>query len=112
MSILEKTCTSFWRENSNTVEISPKIWLFFKKKITYNIINILLTYNSFFNPFLGIPAVDPVLKRAQFNQKVINMTQHEEANRIRMSKRPVSMETRRFAGKCFEQKNIIFHPFF
>ena len=45
-----------------------------------------------------------MLKRAQFNQKVINMTQHEEANRIRMSKRPVSMETRRFAGKCFEQK--------
>ena len=27
------------------------------------------------------------------------MTQHEEANRVRMSKRPVSMETRRFAGK-------------
>ena len=45
-----------------------------------------------------------MLKRAQFNQKVINMTQHEEANRIRMSKRPVSMETRRFAGKCFEPK--------
>ena len=40
-----------------------------------------------------------MLKRAQFNQKVINMTQHEEANRVRMSKRPVSMETRRFAGK-------------
>ena len=49
-----------------------------------------------------------MLKRAQFNQKVINMTQHEEANRIRMSKRPVSMETRRFAGKCFEQKKMRF----
>ena len=47
---------------------------------------------------IGIPAVDPVLKRAQFNQKVINMTQQEEANRLRMSKRPVSMETRRFAA--------------
>ena len=47
---------------------------------------------------IGVPAVDPVLKRAQFNQKVINMTQQEEANRLRMSKRPVSMETRRFAA--------------
>ena len=68
--------------------------------------------NHYFLPlffFLGIPAVDPVLKRAQFNQKVINMTQHEEANRIRMSKRPVSMETRRFAGKCFEHKLGLFN---
>ena len=47
---------------------------------------------------MDLLAVDPVLKRAQFNQKVINMTQQEEANRLRMSKRPVSMETRRFAA--------------
>ena len=32
------------------------------------------------------------------------MTQHEEANRVRMSKRPVSMETRRFAGKYLKTK--------
>ena len=57
---------------------------------------------------IGIPAVDPVLKRAQFNQKVINMTQHEEANRLRMSKRPVSMETRRFAGKYFQNASFSF----
>lgn len=66
----------------------------------------LLKFTQFFYP-IGIPAVDPVLKRAQFNQKVINMTQHEEANRVRMSKRPVSMETRRFAGKYLKTKNKI-----
>ena len=41
---------------------------------------------------------DPVLRRAQFNQKVINMTQQDEATRARLSKRAVSMETRRFAA--------------
>ena len=41
---------------------------------------------------------DPVLRRAQFNQKVISMTQQDEATRARLSKRAVSMETRRFAA--------------
>ena len=47
---------------------------------------------------VGLPATDPVLRRAQFNQKVINMTQQDEATRARLSKRSVSMETRRFAA--------------
>ena len=42
--------------------------------------------------------LDPVLRRAQFNQKVISMTQQDEATRARLSKRAVSMETRRFAA--------------
>ena len=47
---------------------------------------------------VGLPATDPVLRRAQFNQKVISMTQQDEATRARLSKRAVSMETRRFAA--------------
>ena len=69
------------------------------KKAASNTGSYFTSIQYFLLSTLGIPAVDPVLKRAQFNQKVINMTQHEEANRVRMSKRPVSMETRRFAGK-------------
>jgi hypothetical protein len=40
--------------------------------------------------------VDPVLKRAQFNQKIVNMTQQqEESSRAKMGiKRQVSAETR------------------
>jgi len=45
---------------------------------------------------VGIPAVDPVLKRAQFNQKINSMTQ-DESNK-RFSKRNVSSDTRRYAA--------------
>jgi hypothetical protein len=58
--------------------------------------NILTIKTSVPGPQIGLPAVDPVLKRAQFNQKIVNLTQQqEESSRARMGmKRQVSAETR------------------
>jgi len=45
---------------------------------------------------VGIPAIDPVLKRAQFNQKINNLTQDDTSKKL--NQRNVSAETRRYAA--------------
>jgi hypothetical protein len=54
--------------------------------------------------------VDPVLKRAQFNQKIVNMTQQqEESSRAKMGiKRQVSAETRFDSQFGFHWENLQF----
>jgi len=44
---------------------------------------------------VGVPAIDPVLKRAQFNQKINSLTQDDSK---KYNKRNVSSETRRYAA--------------
>ena len=45
---------------------------------------------------VGIPAIDPVLKRAQFNQKLTNITQEDTAKKA--NARNVTAETRKYAA--------------
>ena len=46
---------------------------------------------------VGIPAIDPVLKRAQFNQKISNLTAQDEASK-KAGPRVVTAETRKYAA--------------
>ena len=46
---------------------------------------------------VGIPAIDPVLKRAQFNQKITNLTSQDDNSR-KAGPRSVTAETRKYAA--------------
>ena len=48
---------------------------------------------------VGIPAIDPVLKRAQFNQKITNLTSQAQEDGAKKAGRPaVTAETRKYAA--------------